>query len=94
MLLTGPVTPSLAHPVSSDATSVDLIIPNQACGEHPENLLVDPTVVYNSDSITIAVRAGVYDQPPGCLLLVTEIPLTVQLTEPVGNRQLLGGDLR
>jgi hypothetical protein len=90
----GPAGWYLAHPVSPDATSVDLIVsPGGQCGpSSAQGVVGSPTVVYAQDSITITVQYGT----PGCTAEsppANDFPLTVQLTEPVGHRTLVAGVL-
>src|SRR5689334_9115547 len=50
---------SLAHPVTPDATSVDLVVSDSWCGaDGPSSggRMLNPTVVYAPDSITITIE--------------------------------------
>lgn len=82
---------SLAHPVSLEATRVDLLIHETECsgGASPEGRTLDPTVVYTAASITITIQL----RPTvavGCPFS-PDSQLTVNLSEPVGNRELIDG---
>jgi hypothetical protein len=84
---------ALAHPVAPDATSLDLLVSDAQCvgGSTLEGRTLVPEIVYSHDSITIHIEVRNVGAPAGCPS--TQYPLTVQLTEPVGNRALLDGSL-
>jgi hypothetical protein len=84
----------LAHPVSADATIVDLLITEGACasGKTPEGRVLDPLVTYSATAISIAIEVTPLAGPETCQSN-PDYPLTVRLTEPVGNRDLVGGTL-
>ena len=83
---------SLAHAVTPDATSVDLVVADLRCGAegaNPEGRMLAPTVVYVPASITITVE--LVSDGDGSCLGHGRYPVTVMLSEPLGNRTLLGG---
>jgi hypothetical protein len=88
----GPATWRLAHPVGAEATSLDLLIQEGACasGKSPEGRILPPTVSYSPTAITISVRVATLPGPQDCQGN-SDYPLTVRLTDPVGDRMILGG---
>ena len=83
---------SLAHSITPDATSVDLVVSDPWCGAEGSSSggrMLSPTVVYAPASITITVE--LVSDGDGSCLGHGQYPVTVMLTEPVGNRELLGG---
>ncbi|MEP7158286.1 MAG: hypothetical protein ABI797_02575 [Chloroflexota bacterium] len=86
-----PVSWRLAHQLSPEATAVDLLIHETECagGSNPEGRILPPTVAYTPTSIwiTVEVNGSVYK---GCQTN-PEYPLTVNLRESVGNRDVVNG---
>lgn len=76
-----------------DATSITILVRDPGCasGRSPADRLADPVVEYHDDAVLIAPRleplpAGAYEcqsSPPA--------EQTVELSEPLGDRQLLDG---
>jgi hypothetical protein len=90
----GPASWRIVGPVTPDTTSIDLMIEEGACASDtsPAGRVLDPIVGYDAKTITITVQvmplAGVQTCPGN-----PEYPLTVHLTEPVGEREIAGGSL-
>ncbi len=85
---------SLAHKVTPDATNVDIVVLDRSCGaagSSPGGRMLNPTVLYGADSITITVE--LVSNGSGDCLGHGEYPATVTLSEPIGNRALLDGSL-
>jgi hypothetical protein len=83
--------PSFPAP-GPEATTLQVLVLEQACasGTAPDGRIAQPEVVYATDTITITigVRRSKGDQScPGN----PPVPLTVALTEPLGDRTLLDG---
>ncbi|SDU40052.1 hypothetical protein [Jiangella alkaliphila] len=76
-----------------DTTSVDINVNSDECssGQSPADRLTEPIVEYHADTVVITTRLE--PQPPGGNTCPgsPSAPLTVQLDEPLGDRQLLDG---
>lgn len=88
-----PASWSLRTVPSSDATSVDIGVSSDECssGQSAAGRLTEPMVEYHADAVVITTR--VVPLPPGGYTCPgsPSAPMTVQLDEPLGDRQLLDG---
>lgn len=84
--------PAADADLSPGSTRIDVLVNEFACagGESAEGRIVPPTVDYRSDAVIITIevipKAGFNDCPGN-----PDTPYTVELDEPLGNRQLLDG---
>ena len=87
-----PASWRLAHPLTPDATTVDLVIHESKCagGSSPEGRILDPKVDYTPTSITVTVEVRLASTLASGCQSNPEYPLTVNLREPVGTRPIVG----
>jgi len=74
------------------ATSVSVLALETACagGRAPEGRLLSPVVLYSADAVTIAITVRKRPGDQDCQGN-PEVPVVVQLAEPLGSRHLFDG---
>jgi hypothetical protein len=87
-----PASWTLATPTTADARSLSLVITEMSCadGESPEGRVLEPQIEYGQEEISISIRVRVRSWAPTCPPNPT-YPLTVELSEPVGDRRVVEG---
>jgi hypothetical protein len=76
--------------IGPESTSIPVLVTEIECasGQSPEGRILDPLVEYRADAVVISI--SIYTDPGDCPSN-PEYPLTVALSEPLGDRVLLGG---
>jgi hypothetical protein len=84
---------SLADPDSVDAHSreIEVGVMRLACASGITGELLDPVVTYGASEVVIRVDAVPPAEPGGSCPMNDLVPVTVELTEPLGDRALIDG---
>ncbi len=78
--------------LGATTTTIKAILNERACasGQSPEGRVQEPVIEYTAEAVTVTIsvagRGGVQDCPSN-----PEFPITITLTEPLGDRALLDG---
>ncbi len=82
--------PALPKP-AANSTEIHVLVEEEACsgGSSPASRLLPPTVRYTEDSATLTVRVRAVGGPAPCPGN-PRLPVTIQLPEPLGDRELAG----
>lgn len=81
-----------ANPPDRSATTVSVLAQEKACasGKAPGSRMLPPVVLLTADAITIAIEVRKRSGEPDCQAN-PEVPVVVQLSEPLGSRHLFDG---
>jgi hypothetical protein len=87
-----PFVPADDADLSPESTSIDLLVNERGCasGESAEDRMAPPQIEYGEDEVVVTTRVV---PPPGPQTCPSnpDTPLTVELEEPLGDRELLDG---
>ncbi len=88
-----PATWQLADPgaVTADSTSIDVEVSRLGCSSGKTGDLLDPVVSYEADRVTIRIDAAPIGEGIQACPSNDVVPITVALTEPLGQRTLVDG---
>jgi hypothetical protein len=76
-----------AWPLAAGSRELHVLLVEGACGASPESRILAPVIVYRSDSVLISVTVRRLPGPQdavGC----DPVRITIQLSEPLGSRNL------
>lgn len=82
--------PAVTPGVTADSVSVLALETACASGRSPEGRLLPPIVLYSADAVTIAITVRKRPGDQDCQGN-PEVPIVVQLAEPLGSRHLFDG---
>lgn len=78
--------------ITPETRTLHLLVTETACasGQSPEGRILEPTIGYSANAISISINMRVFGGAVNCIGNAP-YPLTVELSEPVGDRRLIEG---